>query len=116
MSFAASRHPLSDFSELSGAALLLEIADCPGLENPALPLEIEPAEDAGKVWLKQDRQLPILAAMENLWEITEAPGIGWPQLRMNFQAITEDGQRLRIFQDLLEGKWYLESAALIPGQ
>ena len=77
-----------------------------GLDRAPLAVEIEPAGEGGKVWLKHPRQLPILAAMENVWEITEAPDQEWPRLRMNFRATTEDGRQFRLFQDLFEGKWY----------
>ena len=86
------------------------------LEGTALPVEVQAAAEAGKVWLKQAGQLPILAAVENLWSITEAPDAESPQLRMNFRATTEDGREFPLFQDLLEGKWYRELAPLAPGQ
>ena len=86
------------------------------LDPAALPVEIQPAEEAGKVWLKQAGQPPILAAMKNVWEITEAPDGAWPRLRMNFRATTEDGRQFRLFQDLIEGKWYRELAPSAPGQ
>ena len=88
----------------------------PGFDPAVLPLEINPAEEAGKVWLEQAGQLPILAAMKNVWKITEAPDGGLPQLRMNFLATTEEGRQFRLFQDLLEGKWYRELAPSAPGQ
>ena len=85
-------------------------------ECTALPVEVQAAEEAGKVWLKQAGQLPILVAMKNVWQITEAPDGGWPRLRMNFRATTEDGRQFQLFQDLFEGKWYRELAPLAPGQ
>ena len=88
----------------------------PWMEGTALPVEVQAAAEAGKVWLKQAGQLPILAAVENLWSITEAPNAESPQLRMNFRATTEDGREFPLFQDLLEGKWYRELAPLAPGQ
>ena len=88
----------------------------PGLAPAPLPVEIEPAAGRGKVWLKQARQLPILADMENVWDITEVPDKGWPRLRMNFRATAEDGRQFRVFQDLLEGKWYRDLGPLLPGQ
>ena len=88
----------------------------PMFDPIVLPVEIKAAEEAGKVWLKQSGQLPILAAMKNVWEITEAPDGAWPRLRMNFRATTEDGRQFRLFQDLIEGKWYRELAPSAPGQ
>lgn len=88
----------------------------PEFDPVTLPVEIKAAEEAGKVWLKQAGQLPILAAMKNVWKITEAPDGGLPQLRMNFLATTEEGRQFRLFQDLLEGKWYRELAPSAPGQ
>ncbi|MFB3119979.1 MAG: hypothetical protein ACE1Y2_05570 [Stenotrophomonas maltophilia] len=88
----------------------------PEFDPVMLPVEIKAAEEAGKVWLKQAGQLPILAAMKNVWKITEAPDGGLPQLRMNFLATTEEGRQFRLFQDLLEGKWYRELAPSAPGQ
>ena len=82
----------------------------------ALPVQIKAAEEAGKVWLEQAGQPAILAAMKNVWKITEAPDGEWPRLRMNFRATTEDGRQFQLFQDLLEGKWYRELAPLAPGQ
>lgn len=79
-------------------------------------VEINPAEEMGQVWLKQAGQLPVLAAMKNLWQITEAPEGEWPPLRMNFRATTEDGRQFLLFQDLLEGKWYRDLATSAPGQ
>ncbi len=88
----------------------------PEFDPVALPVEIQAAEEAGKVWLEQAGQRPILAAMKNVWKITEAPDGGLPQLRMNFLATTEEGRQFRLFQDLLEGKWYRELASSAPGQ
>ncbi len=88
----------------------------PEFDLLALPVEIKAAEETGKVWLEQAGQLPILAAMKNVWKITEAPDGGLPQLRMNFLATTEEGRQFRLFQDLLEGKWYRELAPSAPGQ
>ncbi len=88
----------------------------PEFDPVTLPVEIQAAEEAGKVWLKQAGQLPILAAMKNDWKITEAPDGGPPQLRMNFLATTEEGRQFRLFQDLLEGRWYRELAPSAPGQ
>ena len=91
----------------------------PRLDRVALPLEIveiQAAEEAGKHWLKQAGQLPILAAVKNLWKITEVHDGVLPQLRMNFRATTEDGRQFRLFQDLLEGRWYRELAPSAPGQ
>ena len=88
----------------------------PEFDLLALPVEIKAAEETGKVWLEQAGQLPILAAMKNVWKITEAPDGGLPQLRMNFLATTEEGCQFRLFQDLLEGKWYRELAPSAPGQ
>ena len=88
----------------------------PEFDPVALPVEIKAAEETGKVWLEQAGQLPILAAMKNVWKITEAPDGGLPQLRMNFLATTEEGRQFRLFQDLLEGKWYRELAPSAPGQ
>ena len=88
----------------------------PRLDTSALPVEINPAEEAGKIWLQQAGQLPVLAAMKNVWKITEAPNAGWPPLRMDFRAIAEDGRQFRLFQDLSDGKWYRELAPSIPGQ
>ncbi len=85
--------------------------------NPAtLPVEIKTAEEAGKAWLEQAGQLPIMVDMKNDWKITEAPDGGLPQLRMNFRATTEDGRQFQLFQDLLEGKWYRELAPSAPVQ
>ena len=80
------------------------------------PVEIQSANGGGKFWLKQAGQLPMLAAIKNLWEFTEAPDGGRPGLRMHFQATTEDGGEFRLFQDLIEGKWYREIAPSAPGQ
>ena len=88
----------------------------PRMDRSALPVEVTVAEGAGKVWLKQAGQLPILAAMKNVWKITEAPDGELPRLRMNFLATTEEGRQFRLFQDLLEGKWYRELAPSAPGQ
>jgi len=88
----------------------------PNLDPAALPVEIQPAEEAGQVWLQQAGQPPILAALKNLWQITEAPDGKWPPLRMNFRATTEDGRQFRLFQDLLDGKWYRELTPSAPGQ
>ena len=88
----------------------------PEFDPVTLPVEIQAAEEAGKVWLEQAGQRPILAAMKNVWKITEAPDGGLPQLRMNFLATTEEGRQFRLFQDLLEGKWYRELAPSAPGQ
>ncbi len=88
----------------------------PKFDPVTLPLEIKAAEETGKVWLEQAGQLPILAALKNVWKITEAPDGGLPQLRMNFLATTEEGRQFRLFQDLLEGKWYRELAPSAPGQ
>ena len=88
----------------------------PGLDPVALPVEINSAEEEGKVWLEQAGQLPILAAIKNDWQITEAPDGRWPRLRMNFRATTEDGRQFQLFQDLIEGRWYRELAPSGPGQ
>jgi len=88
----------------------------PEFDSVTLPVEVQAAEEAGKVWLEQAGQRPILAAMKNVWKITEAPDGGLPQLRMNFLATTEEGRQFRLFQDLLEGKWYRELAPSAPGQ
>jgi len=88
----------------------------PRMDPAPLPVEIKAAEEAGKAWLKQAGQLPIMVDMKNVWKITEAPDGGLPQLRMNFLATTEEGRQLRLFQDLLEGKWYRELAPSAPGQ
>ena len=88
----------------------------PGLDRAPLPVEVKAAEETGKVWLNQAGQLPILAAMRNVWNITEAQDGGLPRLRMNFRATTEDGRQFRLFQDLIEGKWYRELAPSAPGQ
>lgn len=90
-------------------------ATTPMLDTLVLPVEINAAEEGGQVWLQQAGQLPVLAALKNLWQITEAPHGEWPPLRMNFRATTEDGQQFRLFQDLLEGKWYRELAPSAPG-
>ena len=74
------------------------------------PVDIRSAEEAEKVWLQQAGQLPVLAAMKNVWKITEAPHGSRPRLRMNFRVTTEDGRQFRLFQDLLEGKWYRDLA------
>ena len=88
----------------------------PMLDRAALPVEIQAAGEACKVWLKQTGQLPILAAIKNLWEFTEAPDDGWPGLRMYFKATTEDGRQFRLFQDLLDGQWYRELTPSTPGR
>ena len=88
----------------------------PKFDPVTLPVEIKAAEEAGKFWLKQAGQPAILAAMKNDWKITEAPDGELPRLRMNFQATTDDGRQFRLFQDLLEGKWYRELAPSAPGQ
>ena len=88
--------------------------DCTA-ESPEI-VDIRAAEKAGKVWVKQAGQLPVLASMENLWKITESPKGKFPQLRMNFRATTEDGRQFRLFQDLLEGKWYRDPAPSAPGR
>ena len=88
----------------------------PSSNHAALPVEVIVAEEAGKVWLKHAGQPAILAAMKNVWKITEAPDGEWPRLRMNFRATTEDGREFQLFQDLLEGKWYRELAPFAPVQ
>ena len=88
----------------------------PMLDRATLPVEIQAAEESGKVWFKQTGQLPILGAIKNLWEFTAAPDGGRAELRMHFQATTEDGRQFRLFQDLLDGKWYREFAPSTPGQ
>ena len=88
----------------------------PRPDGPLVPVEIKPAEETGKYWLKQAGQLPVLAAMKNVWKITEAPDGAWPRLRMNFRATSEDGQQFRLFQDLLEGKWYRDLAPSAHGK
>ena len=88
----------------------------PEFDPVTLPVEITAAEEAGKAWLKQAGQLPIMLDMKNDWKITEAPDGGLPQLRMNFRATTEDGRQFQLFQDLLEGKWYRELAPSAPSQ
>ena len=88
----------------------------PEFDPATLPVEIQAAEESGKVWVKQAGERPILAAMKNLWEFTAAPDADRPGLRMNFWATTEDGRQFRLFQDLLGGKWYREFAPSTPGQ
>ncbi len=90
------------------------LLDCTA-ESPEI-VDVRAAEEAGKVWVKQAGQLPVLASMENLWKITESPEGKFPQLRMNFRATTEDGQQFRLFQDLLKGKWYRDPAPSAPGR
>ena len=88
----------------------------PELDLSARPVELKAAKEAGKVWLEQAGQLPVLAALKNVWKITEAPDGAWPRLRMNFRATTEDGRQFPLFQDLLEGRWYRELAPSAPSQ
>ena len=86
----------------------------PSMYPAALPVEIQVVSQAGKVWLEQAGEPPLLVAIKNLWKITEGPDGEWPQLKMNFRATTEDGRQFQLFQDLLEGKWYRELAPLAP--
>ena len=69
----------------------------PGLDPVALPVEINPAEEDGKVWLEQAGQLPILAVIKNDWQITEAPDGRWPRAR----APRSPGQEAERFRRLV---------------
>ena len=75
----------------------------------ALPVDMIENDGQGQAWLNLSSEWVRIVAIKNLWSIDE-PGAGCtPAIRMHFRAITEDGQRLYLFQDLLDGAWYRQA-------
>ena len=71
-----------------------------------MPVDMIENDGHGQAWLNLSSEWLKIVAIENLWSI-DAPVSGRPPaIRMHFRAITEDGQQLSLFQDLLDGGWY----------
>ena len=47
-----------------------------------------------------------VASIDDLWEIDEEWWREQPIARRYYQVTTEDGRRITIFRDLVEGGWY----------
>ncbi len=74
-----------------------------------MPVELIEDDGLGQAWLNLSSGWLKIIAIKNLWNIDEPSIGGWPSIRMHFRAITEDGQRLALSQDLLDGTWYQQS-------
>ncbi len=83
-----------------------------GAPAPAgLPVDMIENDGQGQTWLNLSGEWLRIVAIKNLWSIDEPATGSQPSIRMHFRAITEDGQRLALFQDLLDGAWYQQATS-----
>ncbi len=71
-----------------------------------LPVEIQLAEEEGRVWLKSPGRKAQLVCLTNLWGIHAGSGRHSDRVQMDFAATDGQGRVIPIFQDLLDGNWY----------
>ncbi len=76
-----------------------------------LPVDMIENDGQGQAWLNLSSEWLRIVAIKNLWSIDEPATGSQPSIRMHFRAIIEDGQRLALFQDLLDGAWYQQAAS-----
>lgn len=81
----------------------------PGALRPLnLPAPINVEEDAHQRPLalsQRGRRLKV-ASIDSLWKIDEEWWREKPIVRMYYQVTTEDGRRITVFRDLVNGGWY----------
>jgi hypothetical protein len=80
----------------------------PPARHLSLPLPVELLKDDGngQAWLKASGEWTRIASLRNLWDFDGYLERAQPVIRMLFQAITADGRRVLLFQDLGSGAWY----------
>ena len=81
----------------------------PGALRPLnLPVLVDVEEGAQQqplALLQRGRRLKV-TSIDSLWKIDEEWWRETPIIRMYYQVITEDGRRITVFRDLVNGSWY----------
>ena len=78
--------------------------------NPPIPIEVEESQLRTPVFIVLGGRRLKVASIDDLWEIEEEWWREKPIARRYYQITTEDGRRITIFRDLVEGGWYRQRA------
>jgi hypothetical protein len=67
---------------------------------------VEEDEEGRPLALTIRRRMVRVSSIEDTWEVDEEWWRERPVSRMYYQVITEDGRRIVIFRDLVDGGWH----------
>ena len=76
------------------------------LLNLPVPVDIEEDERQKPIVLTLRRQRLKVTSLEDLWEIDEEWWRTTPIARRYYKMTLEDGRRVTVFRDLVDGRWY----------
>jgi len=78
--------------------------------NLPVSVSVEEDEDGKPLALTLRRRRVRVASIEDTWEVDEEWWRERPVSRMYYQVTTEDGRRIVIFRDLVDGGWHRQEA------
>ena len=69
------------------------------------PVEVEESDSGGPLAVRSTRRQTV-RAIEDMWRIDDEWWRSEPVSRLYYAVLLDSGQRLVIYQDLIDGKWY----------